>query len=120
MIANILNAMGACNGPDGKPAHIAEAVCPSIAAIPENTGGRNAAEISTGTVSSANEPMPGGILINPAMAQSVANSAVNVSRFDCIGQPSFFLSVLNTFALLTYSLSGTFTREFAMRAATKR
>ena len=62
---------------------------------------------------------PDGILINPPITHRAAKKAVNVIRFNCIGQSSFFLSVLNTFALLTYSLSGTFTREFAMRAATK-
>ena len=119
-MTNISSAISTWNGPKGKPTYIAEAVCPSIAATPENTGGRKAAEMSAGTVSSAKEPIPDGILINQPITHRAAKKAVNVIRFTCIGQSSFFVSVLNTFALLTYSLSGTLTRELAMRAATKR
>lgn len=57
---------------------MADAICPDIDAKPTSTGGRNDAASNAGTVSSANEPMPDGILMKPPMTQSAANSAVSV------------------------------------------
>src|SRR5690606_12235612 len=91
MITNISSAIITWNGPNGNPAYIAEAVCPNIDAIPEKTGGKNAADTRAGTVSSANEPTADGILIKPPTAHNATNNAVNVILLNRIFSVLLFL-----------------------------
>src|SRR5690606_32762546 len=79
-------------GPSGKPAYIADARWPVIDANPTKTGGKKDAASSAGTVSSASEPMPDGILMNPPTAQSAANNAVSVIILSFITYPLFYPS----------------------------